>query len=334
MNDIKECRTPVNKFLQKVRNTIEIPPSPLMQKLGYGTGKYFYQVTFLMNFSKTKKCFQNLGVAVYKMNRSPIQNKSRSPWALKKATSCHKHSEEINQRIKDEATVLRKLNHPNIIGFRAHITLKDGKSALAMEQCTTSLGDLIEGRFENNESMFSSNQILKVAKDVANALNYLHNVALILHCDVKSYNVLIKGDFEICKLCDFGVYLPLKSDGFVDTAKASEEVEYVGTLPWCPPEILCQDQIITDRADIYAYGLTIWEMLALTVPPMHDDSMLDSTMQSLDDSIIEIKTRERPDLPNVEFGDEYQFILSLFYVCTEEEYKNRPTAKDLLKILS
>lgn len=41
------------------------------------------------------------------------------------------------------------------------------------------------------------------------SLQYLHNEKLLLHGDMKSCNVVIKGDFETVKICDVGVSLQL-----------------------------------------------------------------------------------------------------------------------------
>jgi len=43
----------------------------------------------------------------------------------------------------------------------------------------------------------------QLAKQIAVAMNYLHNQK-ILHCDLKSQNILVKDDWTI-KLCDFGL---------------------------------------------------------------------------------------------------------------------------------
>lgn len=50
------------------------------------------------------------------------------------------------------------------------------------------------------------------------------------------------------------------------------EAHYIGTEPWKPKEAL-EDGLITDKADIFAYGLTLWEMMTLSVPHLE---MLDS----------------------------------------------------------
>ena len=59
---------------------------------------------------------------------------------------------------------------------------------------------------------FPATQIFKVASALASALHYLHNEIKHIHGDLKSGNVLIKGDFETIKLCDFGVALKMKDD--------------------------------------------------------------------------------------------------------------------------
>lgn len=69
-------------------------------------------------------------------------------------------------------------------------------------------------------------------------------------------------NFKRVKLCDFGVALYLKDDL---SAPLHDSDFYTGTQPWCSKEVL-DNGPSTDKADIFAYGLLIWEMLALDVP--------------------------------------------------------------------
>ncbi|XP_016326219.1 lymphokine-activated killer T-cell-originated protein kinase homolog isoform X1 [Sinocyclocheilus anshuiensis] len=225
---VSACGTPVT-----------IPASPFMKKLGCGTG-----------------------VSVYLMNR--MGKHTHSPWAIKKISSkCANSQMTVYQkRLCEEAKILKDLHHPNIVGFRAFTTAKDGSKCLAMEYGgEQSLNDLIEKRREEGLQAFPVATIEKVSLHVARGLQYLHNEKKLLHGDMKSCNVVIKGDFESIKICDVGVSLPLDENMQVSDPKA----HYIGTEPWKPKEAL-EDGVITDKADIFAYGLTLWEMMTLSVP--------------------------------------------------------------------
>ena len=222
------------------RSPFVIPPSPFMVKLGCGTG-----------------------VSVYRLKRpTESQGIAKSPWAVKKVNKQARSN--ISERLAKEASFLKRLKHPNIVGFRAISGSANGEFCLAMEDCDRSLMDIIDERVFLDE-LFTFDEILKVAWAVAKALKYLHNEHKILHGDLKSGNVLVRGDFDVVKLCDFGVSVQLKEDL---SGLLNPNDRYVGSEPWKCKEALNQKQggIITDKADIFAYGLMIYEMLTLTVP--------------------------------------------------------------------
>lgn len=135
-----------------------------------------------------------------------------------------------------------------------------------METCDTSLGDLIEQRDELQAGPLEPPKILKVCIDLCNALDYLHTKANLLHGDLKSYNVLIKNSFEYCKLCDFGVSLPLNNEGFIDLVK-NPKARYIGTDIYSAPEVFyAPPQDISSKCDIFSFGLIIFECLTLRPP--------------------------------------------------------------------
>lgn len=124
-------------------------------------------------------------------------------------------------------SLFSKLNHPNIVGFRGFTKTAEGVDTLALEMCSTSLGSILEERHDEDLGPLPAKHTFKMIMDVAQALDFLHTEARLLHGDLKSFNVLVKGEFEICKLCDFGVTMPLDENGEINFNK-NPQLEYVG----------------------------------------------------------------------------------------------------------
>ncbi|MEE6511451.1 hypothetical protein FKM82_017996 [Ascaphus truei] len=283
-----------------------------MQKFGYGTG-----------------------VSVYLMKRSP-KGLSHSPWAVKKINrQCDNSSRDVyEQRLNEEASILKNLQHPNIVGYRAFAKANDGSMCLVMEYGgEKSLNALIEAKNENGEGPFPASTILKVALNMARGLKYLHNEKKLLHGDIKSSNIVIKGDFESIKICDVGVSLPLDENMTVSDPTAN----YIGTEPWNPKETLNEDGVVTHKSDIYAFGLTLWEMMTLSVPHMNLPPETDEDDSFEEDDFDEDAYYEalgtRPPLNMEELDESYQKVIGLFYICASEDPKERPSAVQILEVL-
>jgi len=312
------------------RNTssgsFEVPPTPCLKRLGFGTG---------------------VNVMLYE--RSPRGGMARSPWAIKKL---RRKGEQacIATRLEEEAAILKRMSHPNIIGYRGFRREKDGGLILAVENGHKALYDIIEETREACEEEgtdlepLDPNDILKVIRAMACALDYLHNGQKILHGDLKSGNVLIIGDFEEIKLCDFGVTVPVDEVG---VAKITSQRQYVGTEPWAAIEVI-EGTEVTTKTDIFALGCTIFEMLTLESP--HFNKMvelgsdggegggtLNFDESNDDDDAYNEALGKRPDLPdNIESFievDVFEKIFALFYACTSEDPKQRPSARQILDIL-
>ncbi|KAK2493964.1 hypothetical protein MC885_017597 [Smutsia gigantea] len=293
---------------------INIPASPFMQKLGFGTG-----------------------VSVYLMKRSP-RGLSHSPWAVKKINPrCNDHYQSIYQkRLTNEAKILKDLHHPNIVGYRAFTEASDGSLCLAMEYGgEKSLNDLIEERYKESQDPFPAAIILKVALNMARGLKYLHQEKKLLHGDIKSSNVVIKGNFETIKICDVGVSLPLDENMTVTDPEAC----YIGTEPWKPKEALEENGIITDKADIFAFGLTLTiEEIAcgvmksiLDYEMFQDDGTFDES--DFDDEAYYAALGTRPPINMEDLDETYQKVIELFCVCTNEVPKDRPSAAHIVETL-
>ncbi|XP_008395580.2 lymphokine-activated killer T-cell-originated protein kinase homolog [Poecilia reticulata] len=319
LNEDRAFKTPIRGPVRSSGSSgngtpITIPASPFMKKLGCGTG-----------------------VSVYLMDR--VGKLNSSPWAVKKINSkCASKQVEVYQmRLNEEAELLKGITHPNIVGFRAFATAKDGSKCLAMEYGgEQSLNDLIEKRREDGLEAFPAACIEKVALHVARGLKYLHNEKKLLHGDMKSCNIVIKGDFETIKICDVGVSLHLDENMRV----SDPEAEYVGTEPWNPKEVLEEGGEITDKADIFAFGLTLWEMMTLSMPHLQmlddddeEENKDDSMEMSFDEDSYYERLGTRPPLDAASLGGSYRRMVELFCLCTEENPKKRPSAAQIVQVL-
>ena len=112
-------------------------------------------------------------MSVYKWDRSPLPGgTARSPWAVKKLNSWFRNR-GCTQRncLVQEAAILRKLDHPNIVGFRGFAMGAGRKEdeggenpVLLMEKGDSSLMDLIDERNGGGKepTIFPAKDILKV----------------------------------------------------------------------------------------------------------------------------------------------------------------------------
>lgn len=280
------------------KTPLKIPASPIMKNIGFGTG-----------------------VGVYKYERSPRCGVVRSPWAVKKISLKFAMDDStVESMLLNEAKILRELNHPNIISFRG---FEESKPALVMEFGGRSLGQVLEER-EDDEVEFPFplpvDYVEKVIKDILKALDYLHNTAMILHADINSNNILINGEFEICKLCDFGLSLPMDKNGLVNF-NVIPRTKWIGALPWCAPEFLSDNEIIDCKADIYSFGMVIYEMFT-GIPPHYNTTFNNDDIEnsSQDDEGETKLYGTRPKLPDsIQLSCEFQEAFELFNACSESD---------------
>lgn len=160
---------------------------------------------------------------------------------------------------------------------------------------------------------------------------------------MKSFNVLVKGDFAICKLCDFGVSLPITKTGLLDFEKRPA-ANYVGTELWNAPETIEEDEtLISTKSEIFSFGLVIYECIALcpphTLAPFPKDSKkaldFDDTMDDDEDEedLLDYMVGTRPDFAeDMKLTEDFNDILEIFHMCTNDEPNDRPSAKELVNI--
>ncbi len=162
---------------------------------------------------------------------------------------CQKMDEATKQDFMNEASIMLRLQHGNIVRLYG-VSLEP--YAMVMEFLVKgSLYDLLRS---NDPLSFGLRY--KIALDIANGLSFLHSREMV-HCDLKSLNVLLDDRYR-AKLADFGM-------SKVRTSTSSFAGALSGTVHWSSPEVI-NDEKYGKPADVYSYGVILWEILARKLP--------------------------------------------------------------------
>lgn len=157
-------------------------------------------------------------------------------------------SEALMERLRREAKVLAKLNHPNVVQIYDVIDQGD-EFALVMEY--------VEGRSlcrHLKENDLSQRQQLAVLVQILDGLAAAHSQGII-HRDLKLDNILIDARGR-AKIGDFGI--AKRQSG--DTIELTKHNNISGSLAAMSPEQI-RGEKLTAASDIFSFGIVAWQIL-------------------------------------------------------------------------
>ena len=175
-------------------------------------------------------------------------------------------------RFTREAQILASLNHPNIAAIYG-IEEGDDTRALVLElvEGPTLADRIAQGPIPVDEA-------LPIAKQIAEALEAAHEAGVI-HRDLKPANIKVREDGTV-KVLDFGLakaFQPDASDPNMSmsptislTAAATQMGMVIGTAAYMAPE-QAKGKQVDKRADVWAFGVVLYEMLTGKKPFAGDD---------------------------------------------------------------
>ncbi len=160
------------------------------------------------------------------------------------------------ERFKNEARTMARLNHPSIVNVYDFGETQTGLLYFVMEFINgTDVAQMIAA-----QGKLPEDYALSITAHVCDALAYAHKNGVI-HRDIKPANILINMDGAV-KVADFG--LAKASDagqsGLTKTNMA------MGTPDFVAPEALIPGIPLDGRADLYAIGVMLYQMLTGEIP--------------------------------------------------------------------
>lgn len=168
---------------------------------------------------------------------------------------------ELIERFEREALAGRHIFHPNVAAVYEINQLDDGAWFMVMEFIRgTTLRKLID------QGPVPPLRAANIARQLASALNAAHDFGIV-HRDVKPLNIMVlDGPEERVLLIDFGLAkVPIEQFSITDDGSRRSLTNagvLLGTVAYMAPEAALGMRSVDRRADLYALGVILYEMLA------------------------------------------------------------------------
>lgn len=192
---------------------------------------------------------------------------------------------EIRERLRREALVLARLDHPGILSVYDFGT--DGDLTWIVTQLGTG-GNLRDRMAGGPLSLTAAGDIVS---GLAGALDYMHGMGFV-HRDLKPDNVLLGPRGEPI-IADLGIAKILEE---AEAERATQAGGFVGSLRYAPPEAFDSARVqVVPQYDIYSLGVMAYEMLAGR-PPFDADGFVQIVQAHLTHEPPSLRSL-RPELP-------------------------------------
>ena len=192
------------------------------------------------------------------------------------------------ERFLREIEIAARLTHPHILPLH-----DSGEANGFLYYVMPYLeGESLRDRL-NREPQLPVEEAVRIAREVASALSYAHSHDVV-HRDIKPENILLSGGEAV--VADFGIARAIVAAG---TEKLTDTGLAVGTPGYMSPEQATAEAHIDGRADTYALGCVLYEMLA-GHPPFLGTTAQEVLARHTLDPVPPLRTIRRAVPPAVE----------------------------------
>ncbi|XP_076930016.1 putative receptor-like protein kinase At5g39000 [Bidens hawaiensis] len=249
--------------------------------------------------------------------------KGRSMAAIKRLDP--RHGQGTPEFLK-EITMLSRYNHANLISLLGFCYQGDEMILVYEYASHGSLDHYL------NSPHLTWTQRLKICLNVAKGLSYLHDPRethqRIIHCDMKSANILLDEQWN-AKVSDFGlsVLAPANEQHSLVVTAA------VGTHGYCDPQY-AMTHTLTKESDVYSFGVVMFEVLCGTLCSIYGNGRVKKNfvptwiesykLKKLNDIIFKHPTIQPMDQS---FLEKFSYIA---YRCLKESREDRPSMAEIV----
>jgi tetratricopeptide (TPR) repeat protein len=211
----------------------------------------------------------------------------QTPVALKLIDA---RSEQARERILNEVRLARQITHPAVCRV---FDVGEGDNGLAFYSMELVHGEDLAALLRR-VGRLPSPKVIDIARQLCAGLAAAHDQG-VLHRDLKPANILID-DQGVVRISDFGIAIPRDSAG---------QHKLTGTPGYMAPEQMTEGTKLSERTDVYALGLVLYELLVgkhpyppgRTTPPPPPSTMLAAVDPQLERLIMQAISADPMDRP-------------------------------------
>ena len=229
-----------------------------------------------------------------------------------------------------EIKISALVNHPSIVQFMAYtfdLHSRDKSLFLIFEFVDGhNLDDIInEGDLQQVYGFESLSKRCDILLQTSQAIAYLHNCKpIIIHGDIKPSNIMLTRNGRV-KVCDLGLSKLKQNSPLTLSSTAAVS----GTPLYLSPEQLLQSKTSSIQSDVYALGVTMYEIIFENTLWDIDDS----SNKELDDRKRLKKKVEAERIPKDLHKKQSHPCYSLILSCVQFDHRSRPDALTILSEL-
>ncbi|KAG8998236.1 hypothetical protein FRB94_006976 [Tulasnella sp. JGI-2019a] len=234
----------------------------------------------------------------------------------------------VTRRFSREAKTWSSLTHDNILPFYGLVEISSVLYLVSPWMEYGSLSRFLTGRLsflgtdprdqdnDPNRTVYNDFKEADTIYGIASGLAYLH-IKRIVHGDLKTLNILLDKQLNPL-ICDFGI-TKMKDINVTSTA-----MKGAGSTRWMSPEVM-DGGTTTIESDIYAFGMTIVEVLtgSFPLPSLHHVQF-----------VLAILAGQRPHCePTSRLDHDFTPLWGIASMCWVPEPSERPSAGHILEIM-
>ena len=225
--------------------------------------------------------------------------------------------EEAVARFEREAKLIAGLEHPNLLGIYGVERLGEGRLGLVMPYVRGgTLRDLL--RSTGGDGL-KPDAVTRITREILKGLAFAHRRGVV-HRDIKPGNIFLDEETDRVFIGDFGIARAVEGHTALTQTGTS-----MGTPNYMAPEQIDSSSEVDGRADLYAVGMMMWEMLTGEQP---------WGQESLFNVIFKQKTEDLPT-PRSLGGSAPEHLLAVWRKATRKDPDDRwATAGEMLEALS